>query len=206
VNGETVFGEADTGSERGTKIEDRISQYEAVGNQVLWVVMTEDRRRSLRAKDRNENSLYGVYEEVVKNPSGKIWLKSKNQLVTLGNKGANPGNGGVTDMATRVEPVMNGHVSNGKAPPDLYPKTYPLPVTQPQANQLVVPAQPMLSEQMQQQMLQLQAEFTRAQMAIGAMPMLMSAPNFLVSNVTAQMDELTNCVEGYETIDLEIAE
>jgi hypothetical protein len=83
VNGELHFGELDTGSERGRKIEERLSIWGTVSDPILWIVMTEQRRQSLRAKDRNENSYFGVWKEVVNNPKGEVWLNVNNQLVTI---------------------------------------------------------------------------------------------------------------------------
>jgi hypothetical protein len=78
------FIELDTGSMRGRKIDDRLALWaEESDEPVLWIAMTEERRRSLRARDRNKNSLFAVWEEVVRNPHGEIWLNVSNQLVTL---------------------------------------------------------------------------------------------------------------------------
>jgi hypothetical protein len=81
--GELVYGEFDTGSERGVKIEDRLSKYHAVGDRVFWIVPSEARRESLRAKDLNPNSYFGVFDDVVNNPLGAVWLSVTNRLETL---------------------------------------------------------------------------------------------------------------------------
>jgi hypothetical protein len=83
VRGELHYGELDTGSERGTKIEDRLSIYHSVGNPVLWIVQSEARRQSLRAKDTNPNSYFGIFNDVVSNPQGAVWLSVTNKLLPL---------------------------------------------------------------------------------------------------------------------------
>ena len=83
VRGELHYGEFHTGKMRGRKIEDRLSLYERVGSPVLWIVPTETERQKLRSMDRNENSHFGLVEEVVNNPKGEIWLDVNGQFLTL---------------------------------------------------------------------------------------------------------------------------
>lgn len=83
ANGSLEFIEMDCGTERGGKIEGRLSAYDSREYIVRWIVMTEERRQSLRAKDQNKNSYFGLFTEVVNNPEGEIWLGIDNQFVTL---------------------------------------------------------------------------------------------------------------------------
>ena len=81
ISGQLHYIEYHSGSMRGRKIEERLRLYDSVDNAVMWIVETENERRKLLQK-ANENSWFGVYSEIVTNPSCD-WLNRDGEAGNL---------------------------------------------------------------------------------------------------------------------------
>jgi hypothetical protein len=198
VAGKDLYGELDLSSERGTKIEDRLNIYLPVGNPVLWIVPSEARRRSLRHKDQNRKSYFALFDDVVTNPTGPIWLGRSNQFFTLCDQGIIPRKGDVTAMRKTQQQVIDG-LRNGFEPQAEQPLVHVPQQGQRQPGVVVVQQPPNMPA-----MTRADYALARAQMVFNYLPMIMPNPNRYIDQVLEQMDDYTNEIQYEDHFDIRI--